>query len=59
MVYYLLWEPSRASGEVGLRAWEVNVLQVFWVAVEELKLSYYIGETLLFPVYTHYGNPKP
>ena len=33
----------------------------FWVAVKELKLSYYIGETLLFTMYTHYGNlsPKP
>ena len=29
---------------------------VYWVAVEELKLSYYIGETLLFTIYTHYGN---
>ena len=28
----------------------------FWVAVKELKLSYYIGETLLFAIYTHYGN---
>ncbi|CAE7717973.1 TYRAAT2 [Symbiodinium pilosum] len=27
-----------------------------WVAVKELKLSYYIGETLLFSIYTHYGN---
>ena len=27
--------------------------------VKELKLSYYIGETLLFTIYTHYGNPKP
>ena len=26
------------------------------VAVKELKLSYYIGETLLFAIYTHYGN---
>ena len=29
-----------------------------WVAVKELKLSYYIGETLLFTLCTHYGNPK-
>ena len=29
---------------------------LFWVAVKELKLSYYIGETLLFTIYTHYGN---
>ena len=29
---------------------------LFWVAVKELNLSYYIGETLLFTIYTHYGN---
>ena len=28
----------------------------YWVAVKELKSSYYIGETLLFTIYTHYGN---
>ena len=30
----------------------------FWVAVKELKLSYYIGETLLFTIYiyTYYGT---
>ena len=27
-----------------------------WVVVKELNLSYYIGETLLFTIYTHYGN---
>ena len=27
-----------------------------WVAVKELNLSYYIGETLLLTMYTHYGN---
>ena len=27
-----------------------------WVAVKELNASYYIGETLLFTIYTHYGN---
>ena len=26
-----------------------------WVAVKELKLNYYIGETLLITFYTHYG----
>ena len=30
--------------------------QVSWVAVKELNLSYYIGETLLFTIHTHYGN---
>ena len=27
-----------------------------WVAVKELNLSYYIGETLLLTIYTRYGN---
>ena len=27
------------------------VLNIFWVAVKELKLGYYIGETLLFTIY--------
>ena len=27
-----------------------------WVAVKELNLSYYVGETLLFTIYTHSGN---
>ena len=31
-------------------------LKLYWVAVKELKLSYYIGETLLFTIFTHYGN---
>ena len=31
-------------------------LEKIWVAVKELKLSYCIGETLLFTIYTHYGN---
>ena len=29
---------------------------LYWVAVKELKLSYYIGETLVFTIYSHYGN---
>ena len=32
----------------------INTL--IWVAVKELKLSSYIGETLLFTIYTHYGD---
>ena len=28
----------------------------YWVAVKEGKLSYKIGETLLFSIYTNYGN---
>ena len=31
-------------------------LNLGWVAVKELNLSYYVGETLLFTIYTHYGN---
>ena len=31
-------------------------IRIVWVAVKELNLSYYIGETLLFTIYTHYGN---
>ena len=27
-----------------------------WVAVKELKLSYYIGGTQLFTIYTHDGS---
>ena len=27
-----------------------------WVAVKELKLSYCIGESLLFTIHTQYGN---
>ena len=30
--------------------------RVYWVAVKALKLSYYLGETLLFTIYTHDGN---
>ena len=29
---------------------------VDWVAVEELNLSSYIGETILIAVYTHYAS---
>ena len=27
-----------------------------WVAVKELSLSYYLGETLVFATYTHDGD---
>ena len=38
--------------------WRIGMLwpPASWVAVKELKLSYYIGETLLFTIYTHYGH---
>ena len=39
-----------ACSVYGLRLW------IYWVAVKELKLSYYIGGTLLFTIYTHHGN---
>ena len=47
--FLALWEPQV----------HVDILvHDSWVAVKELKLSYYIGETLLFTIYiyTHYGN---
>ena len=28
----------------------------YWVAVKELNLSYYSGETVLITLYTHYVN---
>ena len=31
-------------------------MEITIVYVKELSLSYYIGETLLFAIYTHYGN---
>ena len=31
-------------------------MTLVWVAVKELELSDYIMETLLFTIYTHYGN---
>ena len=30
--------------------------KIVWVAVKELKLSYYIGETLLFTIYIYTPN---
>ena len=33
-----------------------SLIPLNWVAVKELKLSYYIGKTLVFTIYTHYGN---
>ena len=30
--------------------------RITWVALKELNLSYYIGETLFFTIYTHDGN---
>ena len=46
--------------QVRLPRWSyLLVLQVqesdSWVAVKELELSYSLGETLLFTIYTHYG----
>ena len=32
-----------------------SAVPFFWVAVKELKLSYYIGETILITIYTHHG----
>ena len=41
---------------VGLAVQRFRLRARFWVAVKELELSYYIGETLLFTTYTDYGN---
>ena len=46
-----------AAGEHGRRRDHGSFPALFsWVAVKELKLSYYIGETLFFTIFTHYGN---
>ena len=45
------------QGILGAIHGDRNFREMFvWVAVKELKLSYYIGETLLFTIYTHCGN---
>ena len=44
----LSWDILSTQGD--------RVARLFWVAVKELKFSYHIGETLLFTIYTHYGN---
>ena len=44
------------SKPIGSATSPYECLPQFWVAVKELNLSYYIGETLLFIIYTHYGN---
>ena len=41
---------------MGLRFMMIPRVNIIWVAVKELNLSYYIGETLLFTIFTHYGN---
>ena len=48
-----LWLPHGC----GIRNWTPKFSEEYgWIAVKELKLRYYIGETLLFTTYTHYGN---
>ena len=48
-----LWEHIGFLG-IGVMSWVEGLgLEVWglgWVAVKELKLSYYIGETLLFTI---------
>ena len=52
------WDmPSCRNAACGLRALGSQAFRSSKLgSVKELKLSYYIGETLLFTVYTHYGN---
>ena len=62
----IVYEPVASLGfGVGakmagrMRSWACEgfiIVALIWVAVKELKLSYYTGETLLFTIYTHYGN---
>ena len=58
VVYFL----SRLVQGIGSAAQPIEKIaslrscRYYWVAVKELNLSYYIGETLLFTIYTHCGN---
>ena len=52
MDYPLLTTQERGGRKVP----RVKGSGFYWVAVKELTLSYYIGETLLLTLYTHYGN---
>ena len=47
---------AAVAAALALRALICSVVIHYWVAVKELKLSYYVGEILLFTRYTHYGN---
>ena len=48
---------DQIAGGSMARLWEqIHSGLLNWVAVKELKLSHHIGETLLFTIYTHYGN---
>ena len=47
---------KKGSSDRGSRRSPTKPITASWVAVKEPKLSYYIGETLLFTIYTHYGN---
>ena len=49
-----LTHAKLAHGEGGLHS--TLPAPSVWVADKELNLSYYIGETRLFTIYTHYGN---
>ena len=54
------WDHSTSGGyigtTVGLHSKAHCQQSISWVAVKELKVKYYIGGTLLFTIYTHYGN---
>ena len=52
------WENFKDVGKRLLAGTSMSMLHIenLGCAVKELKLSYYIGETLLFTIYTHYGN---
>ena len=44
------------EGKRDNRSMRLQRLGFSWAAVKELKLSYYIGETLLITIYTHSGH---
>ena len=53
----ILFRQEAGVVEVATKGKQTSIIfPATWVAVKELKVSYYTGETLLFTTYTHYGN---
>ena len=47
----LYWDNGKYNGNYrGYRDYNIG-FGLYWVAVKELNLSYYMGETLLFTIY--------
>ena len=49
------WDLMRAAAP-GMLKRVSRAIRIVWVSVQERKLRQYIGETLLFTIYTHCGN---